>query len=229
MTDESGISRRGFMQAAAGGTAVAAGTGTAAAAESTGTEGGGGGGGGTTVPAWPSYLSDANGFDEASVADQRGSDSVTVEVGTGSSGFGFSPPTLWISPGTTVQFEWTGQGGSHNVVSNDGPAELDSGSPVGESGVNYEYTFEEAGINTYYCNPHESSGMKGGIAVGDDVETTTIETGGGGGGEQNPEHMGIPLQAHFVGLAAILMMMVSLVFTFYLLKYGESAHAKGGN
>ena len=221
------MNRREFLQTAggaAGGTAVLASAGTAAAAEDSG-----GGGGGTTVPAWPDYLSGANGFDEASVADERGSDSVTVEVGAGANGFAYNPTTLWISPGTTVQFEWTGQGGGHNVVSNDGPAELDSGSPVSESGVNYEYTFENAGINTYYCNPHETSGMKGGIAVGDDVETTTIEPGGGGGGPVDPEHMGVPIQAHFVGIATLVMMLVSLIFTFYLLKYGESAHTKGGN
>ena len=212
MTDESGISRRGFMQAAAGGTAIAAGTGPAAAAESGGTEGGGGGGG-NTVPAWPGYLSDASGFDEATVADERGSDSVTVSVGAGSSGFAFDPVTLWISPGTTVQFEWTGEGGGHNVVSNDGPASLDSGSPVSSSGVNYEYTFEEGGINTYYCNPHESSGMKGGIAVGDDIETTTLETGGGGG-------PALPGSAKTLGVATSIAMVTTLGLVYFFMKYG---------
>jgi hypothetical protein len=68
--------------------------------------------------------------------------------------------------------------------------------------------------------------MKGAVVVGSDYP------GAGGGGAStpiDPEHMGVPFQAHFVGLATILALCVSLVFTFYLLKYGESAHTKGGN
>jgi hypothetical protein len=41
--------------------------------------------------------------------------------------------------------------------------------------------------------------------------------------------MGVPFQAHFVGIATILAVTLSLVFTFSLLKYGESANTKGGN
>jgi hypothetical protein len=41
--------------------------------------------------------------------------------------------------------------------------------------------------------------------------------------------MGVPIQAHFVGIATILAIIVSLVFTFFMLKYGESPHASGGN
>jgi hypothetical protein len=70
--------------------------------------------------------------------------------------------------------------------------------------------------------------MKGSVVVGSDYPTAG---GGDGGGVTplNPEHMGVPFQAHFVGLATILAILSSLVFTFYLLKYGESSHTKGGN
>jgi hypothetical protein len=66
------------------------------------------------------------------------------------------------------------------------------------------------------------------------VGSITVQEGGGGGGgggqaEADPEHMGVPFQAHFVGLATLLMIAVSLVYTFFLLKYGESPHASGGN
>ena len=37
--------------------------------------------------------------------------------------------------------------------------------------------------------------------------------------------MGVPIQAHWVGIATILAIMSSLMFTFYVLKYGESAHS----
>jgi hypothetical protein len=70
--------------------------------------------------------------------------------------------------------------------------------------------------------------MLGAIAVGSDVPRA--QTGGGGAAEPvNPEHMGVPIQAHWVGIATILMIVSTIIFTFFLLKYGESAHTKGGN
>jgi hypothetical protein len=44
-----------------------------------------------------------------------------------------------------------------------------------------------------------------------------------------PHEMGVPLQPHYVGIATILMVASTLGFVFYQLKYGESAHTKGGN
>jgi len=126
-----------------------------------------------------------------------------------------------------VKFEWTGQGSGHNVKPEEGPADLDSGAAVSSPGVHFEYEFteEDAGITKYYCDPHLSLGMKGAVAVGGDVPTT----GGGGGAVTDPEHMGVPFQAHFVGIATILMMVVSLVYTFFVLKYGESPNASAPN
>ncbi|MFB6359929.1 MAG: halocyanin domain-containing protein [Halobacteriales archaeon] len=125
---------------------------------------------------------------EGSTTDRRGEDAVTVSVGAEGNGgaFAFDPPALWIDPGTTVSFEWTGNGGGHNVISEDGPADMDSGELVSEAGVQYEFTFEETGINTYFCDPHLGLGMKGGIAVGDDVPKATGDgapSDGGDGGE----------------------------------------------
>jgi len=176
--------------------------------------------------------------------DARGQDEVTVQVGaSGNQGNNaFSPAGLWVDPGTTVRWEWTGNG-VHNVVTEEGPADLDSGTPTQESGVNYEHTFEEGGVTTYFCSPHKTLGMKGGVAVGGDVPTVETEddSGGGGGGEtgggggeqpltlEELESMGVPFQPHFVGIATGLMMVVSLVYTFFLLKYGTSPHASGGN
>ena len=78
--------------------------------------------------------------------------------------FGYDPAAVQISTGTTIEFEWTGEGAAHNVVSEgDGP--LDSGSAVDASGVEYEYTFEETGTFLYECTPHSSLGMKGAIVV----------------------------------------------------------------
>jgi hypothetical protein len=49
------------------------------------------------------------------------------------------------------------------------------------------------------------------------------------GGEVELHSLGIPILAHWVGIAAILGIVVSLVFTFYVLKYGESAHSSSPN
>ena len=213
----------GGVTATAGATVGAAGP--AAAAGGGGSEGGGEGG--KTVPAFGSFLDDANGYSEESIVDARGEDSVAVEVGVGSNAYGFGPPAVWISPGTTVTWEWTGEGGGHNVVAEDGPASLDSGDPVDSGSKTYEYEFteEDAGITTYYCQPHKTSGMKGGVAVGDDVETTTLA----GAGVKEPIEFGVDIHEHWVGVSVILMMSVSLVFTFFTLKYGESPHTSGGD
>jgi halocyanin-like protein len=214
------MNRREFLRTAggaAGGTAALAASGSATAAE----EGGGGGGG--EQPDYGGYLDGANGYG-GSTTDLRGQGEVTIEVGAGSDGYAFNPAAVWVDPGTTIVWEWTGEGGQHNVVGNN--VDFTSGDPIDEEGYTYEETFEESQIVEYYCSPHENLGMLGAIAVGDDIETVSV---GGGGGEQDPEHMGVPFQAHFVGLATLLMLAVSFVFTFFFLKYGESAHTKGGN
>lgn len=111
-----------------------------------------------------SYLSDVSNFD-GTVSDMTGQDTVTVTVGAEGNGgnYAFAPAAVRVSTGTTVEFEWTGKGATHNVISEDGP--LDSGSAVDATGVQYEYTFEEPGSFTYYCTPHKSLGMKGAIVV----------------------------------------------------------------
>jgi halocyanin-like protein len=215
------MNRRDFIRTAGGAAgataAVSASTGTAAASSE------GGGGGGATKPDFGGWLDGANGY-SGSVADKTGNKEVTVKVGAGSKGYAFNPAAVHVDKGTTVKFEWTGNGGAHNVVSADG-GPLDSGAAVGGSGVQYEHTFEKSGIFNYKCGPHAGLGMKGSVVVGSDYPTVKA----GGGGEKSLHEMGVPFQAHYVGLATILMVLVSLVFTFFLLKYGESPHTKGGN
>lgn len=111
-----------------------------------------------------SYLSSVSNFD-GTVSDMTGQDTVTVMVGAEGNGgnFAFAPAAVRVSTGTTATFEWTGEGATHNVISEDGP--LDSGSAVEGTGVKYEHTFEEPGTFTYYCTPHKSLEMKGAIVV----------------------------------------------------------------
>jgi halocyanin-like protein len=203
------MNRRDFLRTAGGASVAAtAATGTAAAQE-------GEGGGGNVQPDFGSWLDGVDG----GYQDMRGSSEVTVEVGASGNGgaLAFAPAGIWIDPGTTVQFEWTGEGGGHNVIADSGPASLDSGAAVTEAGVNYEYTFEEgdAGITNYYCDPHLALGMKGAVAVGSEVPT--VETGGGGEGSNVPQ---VPESAKTLGVATTFAMVATLGLAFFFLKYG---------
>jgi halocyanin-like protein len=82
---------------------------------------------------------------------------------------------VMVNPGTEVVWEWTGEGGGHNVVS-DGDGPLDSGDPVSEAGTTYSHTFESEGMFKYVCVPHEALGMKGAVVV---------RSGGSGGGDSD--------------------------------------------
>ncbi|WP_226013580.1 halocyanin domain-containing protein [Halomicrobium salinisoli] len=123
---------------------------------------GGSGGSESTLSEEPDYggwLDGANNY-EATV-DMTGQDSVTVTVGYES--LGFDPAAVAVSPGTEVTWEWNGEGGSHNVVSqDDGPLDSETS---GEEGHTYSHTFEETGTFTYSCEPHETAGMKGAVYV----------------------------------------------------------------
>jgi len=109
------------------------------------------------------YLSETSNFD-GSVQDETGSDTVEVDVGAQGNGgnFAFAPPAIRVDTGTTVRWIWTGEGGQHNVVDDDGAFESEQ---VGEAGFEFEHTFETAGATLYYCTPHEGLGMKGAVIV----------------------------------------------------------------
>lgn len=95
--------------------------------------------------------------------DETGAATTTVMVGAEGNGgnFAFGPTAILVDAGTTITWEWTGEGGAHNVVSTDGS--FRSGDPVA-SGT-FEYTFDDPGVYTYYCDPHRGLGMKGAVVV----------------------------------------------------------------
>jgi halocyanin-like protein len=105
------------------------------------------------------YLAAANEFEET--VDHTGNSEVTVNVG-GGSGLAFVPAAVEVSPGTTVVWEWTGRGGRHNVVDEDGAFESEYYVSEGQT---FEHTFEDSGVVKYYCAPHKSSGMLGVVEV----------------------------------------------------------------
>jgi halocyanin-like protein len=159
--DERAVGRRTALKtiaaAAAAGTVGTVATGSAAAQ--------------TDLSDW---LGDVGNFD--GVADRTGQDEVTVEVGVQGNGgaFGFGPAAVRVDPGTTVIWEWTGEGTPHNVVAEGGSFESEL---ISEAGATFEQTFESEGVTRYACTPHKPMGMKGAVIVGD-VKVTTASGGG---------------------------------------------------
>jgi len=176
MTDDN-LSRRTTLKAmAVGATSVAlagcsssgdsgGGSGDSGSGDSGSDSGSGGGsdsgsGGGSTD--FGGWFDDVSNFD--GVVDETGSDEVTVSVGSQGNGgnYGFSPAAVRVSTGTSVVWEWTGQGSFHNVVAEDGSFESEQ---TQEEGFTFEHTFEETGTYEYVCVPHEAMGMKGAVVV----------------------------------------------------------------
>ena len=184
--DRGGLTRRAALGTAAGAVAAAAGSGVTAAQESGGVDFGG-------------WFDDVSNYD--GVVDRRGQSEVTVTVGAAGNGgnFAFGPAAIRVDPGTTVIWEWNGQGGGHNVVAEEGTDYSYESELVSEAGFTFEHTFEQEGISKYYCVPHRSLGMKGAVVVGD--------VGGPppGEGEAGGEFPGvrIALQAFAGGLAVL--------------------------
>ncbi|WP_176765209.1 halocyanin domain-containing protein [Halovenus aranensis] len=165
--------------------ALKAGVGTVAGAVTLGTAGSG-----SAVAqssAYGGYLSEAEW--DGTTADASGTDEVIVDVGAGMNGYQFNPPAIYVEPGQTITWRWTGKGGAHNVVAEEGgldSREAHDGSLVGEEGFTYEVEFDEsmAGVHQYFCVPHKTLGMLGVVVVGEDnVETdlTSYSRGGGSG------------------------------------------------
>ncbi|WP_411968035.1 halocyanin domain-containing protein [Haloferax sp. YSSS75] len=100
--------------------------------------------------------------------DRRGESEVLVHVGTKANmgSFGFGPVAAAVSPGTTVVWEWTGKGGSHNVVSEDDA--FDSGPLAAAAGHRYTHRFDDVGTYRYVCEPHRAMGMRGAVVVVED-------------------------------------------------------------
>jgi halocyanin-like protein len=168
---------------------------------------GGGGGGPDPTPEVDEFLADTSNYD--GIEDVRGQDSVTVDVGAGDNGLLFGPAAIRVDPGTTVVWEWTGEGGTHNVAATDDS--FRSGDAVDGSDVTFEHTFESAGLTTYVCEPHESVGMKGAVVVGD----AGAGSGGAGGGGSGSEGDGTLGSSTFAAVTGVLLL--PLLFALALL------------
>ena len=110
------------------------------------------------------WLAGTGNFD-GTVVDRTGRDTATVTVGAEGNGgaFAFDPPVLRISTGSTVRWEWTGDGGGHNVAFES--ADIGSDGVAPEASTTFEHTFGEPGQYRYSCLPHKALGMRGAIIV----------------------------------------------------------------
>jgi len=150
---------------------------------------------GTDLSDWFSNVSNADG-----VTDETGESAVTITVGAqgNGGGFAFDPAAVRVDPGTTVTWEWTGKGGQHNVVAEDGSFESELN---GNEGATFEHAFESEGIYKYVCVPHEAMGMKAAVIVGD-AEVTVSGGGagsGGGGADAAAEREYLPEEPDYGG------------------------------
>lgn len=153
----------------------------------------------------------------------------TEEVTVGPGGdLVFDPDQLAILPGTTVTFTWDSN--NHNINVQSGPEDGWQGqTDLEDAGFTHEYTFEQEAEYEYICDPHVGSGMEATLIVTENPDS--VGGGGGGGSEEfDPAHdLGVPLQKHFIGGATFAAIFVTFVFTFYVLKYGESSHSSSPN
>jgi halocyanin-like protein len=159
------FSRRGILRAGAGaavGLAATSSLGTAAAQDQP----------------YNGYLAEEDNWaDGAGTADASGVDEPIVRVGAKGNGgnFAFGPVAIYIEPGQTITWEWTGEGGGHNVYHSveDDPARDEQAflsDLYSEQGETFEHTFEEGdeGWYPYYCQPHVANPMLGVVVVGED-------------------------------------------------------------
>lgn len=108
---------------------------------------------------WFSNVPNYDGFE-----DRTDSDDVTVLVGAGENGHRFEPPAITVATDTTVVFEWTGDGGGHNVEHENDDWKNPAG-VVDSADHSYERSFSEPGTQRYRCWPHAGIGMKGAVFV----------------------------------------------------------------
>ncbi len=218
-------------------TAAAGATGTVSAQEGTTTTGAGGtgtggttGGGGTTGAGGTAGGEGTTGSDGDSepavhyrfggrVSAWQGREPETIADSTN--------PTLNLEAGQTYRVTWENLDGvAHNFTIQDSSgSNLASTATTSEEGATLTFTFTASEqMAQYICTIHPTT------MVGD-IELGGGGTGGGGGAEQeiNPEEMGVPLRPHYVGIVTVLMMIVSLVYAFFVLKYGESEHSSSPN
>jgi len=181
----------------------------------------------TAQASFDGWMSDVGNYSE--VTDATGQDEVTITVGAEGNGgaFAFGPPAVQVDPGTTVVWEWNGEGGQHNVVAEEG-GDFESDLSA-EAGTTFEQTLDSEGVVKYFCQPHRALGMKGVVVVGSmpDSGGGGGEGGGGGGGGATGPAVPDSAKALVVALTSGLVSVLALAYFFirYGGDYGEEFEA----
>lgn len=142
---------------------------------------------------------------------QEGGGTTTVAVGPGGD-FIFDPETAYVTPGSTVRWEW--ESDFHNIVVEDQPSGANwEGTEGGQNttyntGHVYEHTFETNGTYDYVCWPHRNQGMVGSVVVNEEGAPP-------GNGEPT-----LPESARTLGVAATGAMVSVLGLAYFFMKYG---------
>jgi halocyanin-like protein len=203
MGSDRSVSRRGFLATVAGTAATAGAAGTA-----------------TAQASFDGWMSDVGNYSE--VADATGQSEVTITVGAQGNGgaFGFDPAAVQVDPGTTVVWEWNGEGGQHNVVAEEG-GEFES-ELVADAGFTFERTLESEGVIKYFCQPHRALGMKGVVVVGSmpDSGGGEGEGGGGGGGSGGGGAPAVPDSAKSLAIGLTTALVSVLGLAYFFIRYG---------
>jgi halocyanin-like protein len=169
---------------------------------------------GAQEDAYDGFLSE-EGTWGGTTTDASDEDEIIVDVGAaGNTGnFAFAPTAIYIEPGQTITWEWTGEGGAHNVYHDNEDDQLfnsqeeHDGTAIDEARFTYEFTFEEGdeGVYPYVCTPHRSLEMKGVVVVGEDnVETDLVPYGEGGGGDEGGPSVSVMGGAAVFGAVTLL-------------------------
>ena len=94
-----------------------------------------------------------------------GASGTTVTVTVGNSCFCFTPASVTIHPGDTVQWTWSSSGHSSTSGTPGHPTGLWDSTVLNEGAV-FSHTFNSAGSFPYYCTPHGALfGMTGMVTV----------------------------------------------------------------
>lgn len=147
----------------------------------------------------------------ASAAQEGGG--TTVAVGPGGETV-FEPETVYVTPGTTVTWEW--ESDFHNIVVENQPSGANWGGTEGGQGTTYntghtyEFTFDTMGTYDYVCWPHRNQGMVGAVVVNEAGAPPS-----GGGGEPI-----LPDSARTLGVAGTGAMVSVLGLAYFFMKYG---------
>lgn len=123
-------------------------------------------------PSLHPWIGKPNGFDGG--VDRRDQDEVTVAVGAGPNGRALDPAVVFVDPGATITWEWTGDGDPHYIVrTNRLLSNPDSLPDPMEAPYSESDTIREVGVHEFACQEHYEDGMWGAvIAVGSEDRYT---------------------------------------------------------